>query len=837
MPASTNPSGSLRRLLPQRILPPGVAAFLRRRAAEIAGLAACALGLTLLIALASHHPGDPSLNTAGAGVARNLAGPAGAVLSDVLLQGVGLAAVLVGITPLVWAWRLVSHRPLGSMLVRLALLAASLPAAAAALSLIELRHASLPAGAGGVLGPLLMGGAQEMLGGWFGPLGLGFATLFLVGLGVLLPLASFGLSAGEWRGAGRVVAAGGGAVAAGAGEGAGKAGRAMTGFWQRLDLPARFSAWRARRAAAAAEARPAYRREAPLEPTIPVPEPASQPGPSLPEAGEPAGLAPAPPVAAPATEPRPRVAPSPEPRRAASAGQGALPLAGGWVPPPLALLAAPPANRPGRPTEESLEANARLLEGVLADFGVQGKITAIRPGPVVTLYEVEPAPGTKSARVIGLADDIARSMSVLSVRVAVVPGRNAIGIEMPNSRRETVWLSELFSSEAWVRARGRLNLALGKDIGGAPEIVDLAAMPHLLIAGTTGSGKSVAINTMILSLVMRLSPEECRLIMIDPKMLELSVYDRIPHLLAPVVTEPAKAVGALKWAVREMERRYRLMSQLGVRNVGGYNARVAEARAKGETISRRVQTGYDPETGKPTYEDQPLALDPLPFIVIVVDEMADLMLVAGKEIEATVQRLAQMARAAGIHILMATQRPSVDVITGVIKANFPTRISFRVVSKVDSRTILNEQGAEQLLGQGDMLRMGDGGRIVRVHGPFVSDSEVERVVAHLRSLGEPDYVDEVTEADATVADAGAGVPGLGLDGPMGEEGDENSLYDQAVALVAREGKASTSFIQRHLQIGYNRAARLIERMEKEGVVGPPNHVGRREILVRRTNED
>ncbi|WP_408869866.1 DNA translocase FtsK, partial [Elioraea rosea] len=549
---------------------------------------------------------------------------------------------------------------------------------------------------------------------------------------------------------------------------------------------------------------------------------------------------PAPPVAAPAAsapEPRARVASLPEARRAAGAGQGALPLAGGWVPPPLTLLAEPPANRPGRPSEESLEANARLLEGVLADFGVQGKITAIRPGPVVTLYELEPAPGTKSSRVIGLADDIARSMSVLSVRVAVVPGRNAIGIEMPNSRRETVWLSELFSSEAWVRARGRLNLALGKDIGGAPEIVDLAAMPHLLIAGTTGSGKSVAINTMILSLVMRLSPEECRLIMIDPKMLELSVYDRIPHLLAPVVTEPAKAVGALKWAVREMERRYRLMSQLGVRNVGGYNARVAEARAKGETISRRVQTGFDPETGKPTYEDQPLALDPLPFIVIVVDEMADLMLVAGKEIEATVQRLAQMARAAGIHILMATQRPSVDVITGVIKANFPTRISFRVVSKVDSRTILNEQGAEQLLGQGDMLRMGDGGRIVRVHGPFVSDSEVERVVSYLRSLGEPDYVDEVTEADATVAEAGAGAPTLGLDGPIGDESDETSLYDQAVALVAREGKASTSFIQRHLQIGYNRAARLIERMEKEGVVGPPNHVGKREILVRRTNED
>ncbi|MFQ3623527.1 MAG: DNA translocase FtsK, partial [Acetobacteraceae bacterium] len=523
-----------------------------------------------------------------------------------------------------------------------------------------------------------------------------------------------------------------------------------------------------------------------------------------------------------------------EPRRAAGAGQGALPFGGTWVPPPLTLLAAPPSTRPGRPSPESLEANARLLEGVLADFGVQGRIVAIRPGPVVTLYELEPAPGTKSSRVIGLADDIARSMSALSVRVAVVAGRNAIGIEMPNARRETVWLSELLGSEDWEKSRGRLDLALGKDIGGAPVIVDLAAMPHLLIAGTTGSGKSVAINTMILSILMRHPPEECRFIMIDPKMLELSVYDRIPHLLAPVVTEPAKAVGALKWAVREMERRYRLMSQLGVRNIAGYNARVAEAKARGETLSRRVQTGYDPETGRPTWEEQPIALESLPFIVVVVDEMADLMIVAGKEIEAAVQRLAQMARAAGIHILMATQRPSVDVITGVIKANFPTRISFRVVSKVDSRTILGEQGAEQLLGQGDMLYMAGGDRILRVHGPFVSDREVESVVAHLRALGEPDYLDDVTETDASALGAEAPLPGPG--GGAIDEADEVDLYDQAVALVAREGKASTSFIQRHLQIGYNRAARIIERMEKEGVVGPSNSTGRREILIRRTDE-
>ncbi len=460
----------------------------------------------------------------------------------------------------------------------------------------------------------------------------------------------------------------------------------------------------------------------------------------------------------------------------------------------------------------------------------RGRIVEIRPGPVVTLYELEPAPGTKSARVIGLADDIARSMSVLAVRIATVPGRNVIGIEMPNTRRETVLLRELLEAEDWARHPGRLNLALGKDIGGGPVIADLARMPHLLIAGTTGSGKSVAVNTMILSLLYRHSPDECRFIMIDPKMLELSVYDRIPHLLAPVVTEPPKAIGALKWTVREMERRYRAMSQLGVRNIAGYNEKVTEAHRRGEMLTRRVQTGFDPETGKPVFEDQPLALEPLPMIVVVIDEMADLMIVAGKEIEAAVQRLAQMARAAGIHVIMATQRPSVDVITGTIKANFPTRISFQVTSKIDSRTILGEQGAEQLLGQGDMLHMAGGGRISRVHGPFVSDVEVERVVAFLRDQGEPSYVEEVTETDEE------GAAGLSLSGiAAGTEG-EKALFDQAVRLVTIEGKASTSFLQRHLQIGYNRAAKLIEQMEKEGVVGPANHVGKREVLARRTEE-
>jgi S-DNA-T family DNA segregation ATPase FtsK/SpoIIIE len=471
-----------------------------------------------------------------------------------------------------------------------------------------------------------------------------------------------------------------------------------------------------------------------------------------------------------------------------------------------------------------------MLETVLSDFGVKGEIVKVRPGPVVTLYELEPAPGTKSSRIINLADDIARSMSAVSVRVATVPGRNVIGIELPNQRRETVYLRELLSTRDYEDERHSLPLILGKDIGGSPVIADLARMPHLLIGGTTGSGKSVAINTMILSLLYRLTPERCRFIMIDPKMLELSVYADIPHLLTPVVTEPRKAIVALKWVVREMENRYRLMSQLGVRNVAGYNERIAEARRKGEIITRTVQTGIDPQTMRATFEEQPLELEALPFIVVIIDEMADLMLVAGKDIEGAIQRLAQMARAAGIHVIMATQRPSVDVITGTIKANFPTRISFQVTSKIDSRTILGEQGGEQLLGQGDMLYMAGGGRISRVHGPFVSDTEVEKVVKFLRSQGEPAYLNSITEESET----GSGAAG-GMAGESGGESDD--LYDQAVAIITRERKASTSFIQRHLQIGYNRAARIIERMEAEGVVSAANHVGKREVLARDIDDD
>jgi len=436
--------------------------------------------------------------------------------------------------------------------------------------------------------------------------------------------------------------------------------------------------------------------------------------------------------------------------------------------------------------------------------------------------------------VVGLAEDIARSLSVVAVRIAVVAGRNVIGIEVPNAKRETVYLSELLGSSAWESQHGALSLALGKDISGAPVIADLARMPHLLIAGTTGSGKSVGVNAMILSLLYRLSPEQCRLIMVDPKILELSVYDGIPHLLTPVVTEAPKAVAALKWVVREMDRRYRAMSQLSVRNIAGYNDRVNEARARGEVVARRVQTGFDSETGKPTFEDQALALEPLPFIVVVIDEMADLMIVAGKEIEICVQRLAQKARAAGIHVVTATQRPSVDVITGTIKANFPTRISFQVISKFDSRTILGEQGAEQLLGQGDLLYMQGGGRITRVHGPFVSDQEVEQVVEYLREQGEPNYLDEVTEP---IEDDSSG-PSGGQGGAVGgNTTSENALYDQAVAIVARDRKASTSYLQRCLTIGYNRAAKLIEQMEKDGIVSPANHVGKREVLVRPEREE
>jgi len=801
----------------RRIASPALRTLVRRRLAELFGLVLAVAAMALLVAVASYHAADPSLDTATTHPVGNLGGVPGAITADLLLQGFGVAGLLPGAALLAWGWRIGSHRGLHSFPLRLAALLAALPVAGGVLAVIPGRHGMLtwPAGAGlgGAAGRLVaedaLAAGHDLIGPFGAPLVLSLGGV----LAVVLAVLALGLSRSEWRAAGLAArrSAGRGRVAAGVlGRLSARLGAAGVALLDRLNgtLPP---------VAVPPNIVPAGAPR--FEPLVPIRPPAEP----VPEVARPVPLA---------ARLTPKVATAAQARKLAAAHQESLPLEGPWRFPPLSLLTPAPARASaGAPSAEALQANARLLESVLADYGVQGRIVQINPGPVVTLYELEPAPGIRSARVIGLADDVARSLSVTAVRIATVPGRNVIGIEVPNARRETVYLSELLGTEDWARQQGRLALALGKDIGGGPVIADLARMPHLLVAGTTGSGKSVGINAMILSLLYRLSPDQCRLILIDPKMLELSVYEGIPHLMAPVVTEPAKAVTALKWTVREMERRYRSMSQLAVRNIGGYNERVAEARLRGEVVTRRVQTGFDSETGKPVFEDQPLALEPLPFIVVVIDEMADLMMVAGKEIEAAVQRLAQMARAAGIHVVMATQRPSVDVITGTIKANFPTRISFQVISKFDSRTILGEQGSEQLLGMGDMLYMVGGGRITRVHGPFVTDKEVEDIVAFLREQGEPAYLEEVTEAQEE-ADSGPALSGI-----AGASDGEKGLFDQAVDIVSREGKASTSFIQRHLQIGYNRAARLIEQMEKEGIVGQANHVGKREVLVRRTRDD
>jgi S-DNA-T family DNA segregation ATPase FtsK/SpoIIIE len=780
----------------RRLVSPGLRAQLKRRVAELAAILVGLAGLTLLVALISYHPADPSFDSVTDARALNLAGPFGADLSDILLQGFGIAGFMPAALLLAWGYRLGARGAIGHLKTRVFLGGVSMPLLAAALAMAVAVIPGppvawpVPAGIGGAAGMILSGLIVGAGGSVLGRLGGGLAMLFTLVAALAALGFALGFTPGEWRSAGRRAAQAAAVSASG-----GRRGAVAVSSW--------------------------------LAPLLASPEEPRRPW-----------VAERPELAAPALEPEIRFKGAAPKITAAPLAKKALPkqamlplLENGWNVPPLDLLQAPPPRTSVGPSADALESNARLLETVLGDYGVQGKIVEIRPGPVVTLYELEPAPGIRSSRVIGLADDIARSLSVVAVRIATVSGRNVIGIEVPNARRETVYFSELIGGVDWEAQTGKLLLALGKDISGAPIIADLARMPHLLIAGTTGSGKSVGVNAMIMSLLFRLSPEQCRLILIDPKMLELSVYDGIPHLMAPVVTEPAKAVAALKWVVREMERRYRSMSQLSVRNIAGYNDRVNEARAKGEVVTRRVQTGFDSETGRPIFEDQPLALEPLPFIVVFIDEMADLMMVAGKEIEIAVQRLAQMARAAGIHVIMATQRPSVDVITGTIKANFPTRISFQVISKFDSRTILGEQGAEQLLGQGDLLLMVGGGRITRVHGPFVSDREVEDVVAFLREQGEPAYVDEVTEPVDDDSPSGA----LGLLG--GNTNAEASLYDQAVAVVAREGKASTSFIQRHLAIGYNKAAKLIEQMEKEGVVSVANHVGKREVLVRRERDE
>ena len=769
-----------------RLLPAEWRAFLQRRASEILGAVAVGAGVALAAALVSFDSADPSFNRAADGPVANFLGVPGAFVADLLLQTLGLATALICAALISWGWHIVSHRGIAPLWLRLATLPAGLILAAVALaSLATPAYWPLAGTLGGFAGTLVLGALAGFLAMIGLPLDAGWIGFLAALLAIPALIAGLALRPREWRAAAR----GFGALGS----------NLLRPFTKRRDAfgegvaELRGALGRAARRAEDDEEQDA--RPERQEPTLSRAAPVD--------------------IVAQKIEGKAKRKPKPPPQTSL-----ALSPDDEFSRPPLDLLqdVAVDGRERAKVDEDALAQNARLLETVLDDFGVNGEIVKVRPGPVVTLYELEPAPGTKSSRVIGLADDIARSMSAVSVRVAVVPGRNAIGIELPNARRETVYLRELLASQEFEQAGG-LPLALGKDIGGEPSTVDLARMPHLLIAGTTGSGKSVAINTMILSLLYTHSPAECRFIMIDPKMLELSVYDGIPHLLSPVVTEPRKAVVALKWAVKEMESRYRAMSQVSVRNIAGYNERLAEARKKGEVLTRRVQTGFEPDSGKPVFEEQPLDLTHLPFIVVVVDEMADLMLVAGKDIEGAVQRLAQMARAAGIHLIMATQRPSVDVITGTIKANFPTRVSFQVTSKIDSRTILGEQGAEQLLGQGDMLYMAGGGRIVRIHGPFVSDGEVDAIVRYLKNQGTPSYLEDVTE------DTEAGPSGT----MGGDETDE--LYEQAVQLVARERKASTSFIQRHLQIGYNRAARLVEQMEADGLISPANHVGRREVLM------
>jgi DNA segregation ATPase FtsK/SpoIIIE, S-DNA-T family len=791
------------------ILPAGAKQFLLGRLMQLGGLLAAIAAAALAVALFSYVPSDPSLNNASDAATANLLGPWGAVAADLMIQAIGLAAYLPLIGFGVWGVRLLAKRPVHSAYWRcLALALAGVGAAIALSAAPSLPHWPLATGMGGVVGSLVF----ERTSAAMTTAGVASAPLIIAGAMVLVGMAlmifGIGLSRNEWRKSATLL--GLGAAAFGTGVKKSRAAFGVVPAWRQ-----RWASSRDESLSTDADADDNPDSSAGLSVRVALgggkgdtDEVADLNSDTEPAEGRSGLVAP--------RKPKPKTG-----RKATAARQGKLALEPGdaYALPPLELLEAPDQSAAKRAhNKDTLEQNAKFLGTVLEDFGVKGEIVKVRPGPVVTLYELEPAPGTKTSRVIGLSDDIARSMSAVSVRVAVVPGRNVIGIELPNIDREIVLLRELLSSQDFEKTKAALPLALGKDISGAPVTADLARMPHLLIAGTTGSGKSVAMNTMILSLLYSLGPEACKLIMIDPKMLELSVYEGIPHLLTPVVTDPTKAVVALKWAVREMEDRYRAMSQLGVRNIAGYNARLAVAVKKGEELTRRVQTGFD-EDGKPIFEDQPLPTDPLPFIVVVVDEMADLMLVAGKDVEAAIQRLAQMARAAGIHLIMATQRPSVDVITGTVKANFPTRISFQVTSKIDSRTILGEQGAEQLLGQGDMLHMAGGGRITRVHGPFVSDGEVEHIVEYLKAQGTPQYIEEVTTDDEV------SLPG------SGGGANADALYDEAVALVAREEKASTSFIQRHLQIGYNRAARIIEQMEKEGVVSPANRVGRREVLV------
>jgi S-DNA-T family DNA segregation ATPase FtsK/SpoIIIE len=798
-------------------LPASIRDALVRRLRELMGLGLIAFAGLVAAALMTWSVQDPSLSHATSRAIRNVVGYPGAIGADLLMQILGLGAIMLILLIAVWGWRMMTHRDFDREALRLGCWVLCTVIAAGFASCWPHGGAwPLPTGLGGVVGDALVRAPAVV----FGP--PGFIYRFVLGLILFAAMAvtfliACGLGSRPKDEELTVIEDDDAPFVEDDDEDRGSVSLGWI-FHALMSAKARLvwffgTAYRSLVSSGPQPRKLSFERQ---EPNL-----GGRAAPSIaPEADdeeledeeedeeEPAARA-----------PRKKAAPKAPSRKSDK-----------WDFPAVSMLAAPKATDRQPASKAELEANSRRLEGVLGDFGVRGEIAKANPGPVVTLYELEPAPGIKSSRVIGLSDDIARSMSALSARVAVVPGRNAIGIELPNAHREKVYLRELLTAKEANDSVAKLPLCLGKTIGGDPVIIDLARTPHMLIAGTTGSGKSVAINTMILSLVYRLRPDQCRLIMVDPKMLELSVYDGIPHLLTPVVTDPKKAVVALKWAVREMEERYKRMSKLGVRNIDGYNARLGEARTKGEELTRTVHTGFDKETGKAIYEEEKLDLDPLPYIVIIVDEMADLMMVAGKDIEGAVQRLAQMARAAGLHVILATQRPSVDVITGTIKANFPTRIAFQVTSKIDSRTILGEMGAEQLLGQGDMLYMAGGGRISRVHGPFASDEEVEKVVRHLKTQGQPEYLEAVTaeepsEEDGAVFDA----TGMGADGG----GD---LFSQAVAIVKRDRKASTSYIQRRLQIGYNRAASLMERMELEGIVGQANHAGKREILVAEEEE-
>ncbi len=758
---------------PKRDLAPdwrdALRASVKRLALRTWGALLVGIGLAGAVALATHSPNDPSLSTAAGGPPSNWLGSGGAYASDALLLLFGLGSILFLPVIAIAGLRMIRLEPAGRIVRGLVFAAIGAVLLGISLGLTSGSAVSgLPGGWGGALG---LGGAygiDSAIGLIDNPSVAGpvrFAALLLFALsGLTLGYLALGLTAEE----------------------KGWLGGLLRRSPRERRAPPRATELREERASPAAPPR--------SRPAVAVAEPA-----------------------------RP-VAPAGRMQNRRAGAQPSLALGDSFQLPGLELLARAPEKGRQQIDRAGLERNARLLESVLEDFHVRGDIVEVRPGPVVTMYELEPASGIKASRVIQLADDIARNMSALSARVATIPGRSVIGIELPNSKREPVSLSELVGSQAFEDQNMALPLILGKNIAGDPVIADLAPMPHLLVAGTTGSGKSVGLNCMILSLLYRYGPDACKLILIDPKMLELSMYDDIPHLLAPVVTEASKAIRALKWTVEQMEERYRMMANLGVRALPSFNAKVREAKAKGAKLGRRVQTGYDADTGQPIYETEELDYEVLPQIVVVVDELADLMMTAGKEVEFLIQRLAQKARAAGIHLIMATQRPSVDVITGVIKANLPTRISFQVTSKIDSRTILGEQGAEQLLGKGDMLYMPGGKQIIRVHGPFVSDEEVRSVAEHWRRQGVPEYVEAVT---AEPEDGGYLFDGQ----PTGEDDAETQLYRKAIQIVAESQKASTSYLQRQLRVGYNSAARLIERMEKDGLVGQPDHVGRREVLI------